>query len=566
MKQVTLISLASLLVLSAAAAEQSEIVYKIDFGPQEGAADGYILLSDTSDDVRFLWMGTGLGVRDRGGEDRLNGDFVLGRESELLLGLDDGDYHVDVTFGDLNYAQGPFDVFAQRQLVIEKLRTQKGRFVTRMFPVTVTNEKLSLRFVPVEDAPFFAVTLMIVRGKKQRRDHRVWPDAPAESIPTLAELEAAAPCDPRKAFQFCCDWLLAHRRKDGFFCQNSQEWYRASYPIRTLLAGYDVFGRKEYLDAVTVCLDKLVGEQLPNAAWSSGFRNKPVAERTDAEIHRAMSGTTNTADVGCISTCLAIAYPYVDDVRKKTYRDALKRYADEYAGQWQLPSGGFTNGRWAGKDMTTPYSVAAGTQGMSFCSLFVITGDRKYLEIAERAADFLLDNWQEDGRPIHHHHSQDTTQVLDLDEAESLGNLLYYHEALLWVWNWTKDEALKKKIRRVYTGHIKGTKGLLQAREKDIWWPLGHAWGNAKTGAMPLVLIEYDRSMCEDSEVREAVRRCAIFLSHPDFGKRIGVTCEPSMPWGRHSMQATGFAGLSLAELVKPGVTFLKSDKAKLPE
>ena len=78
-------------------------------------------------------------------------------------------------------------------------------------------------------------------------------------------------------------------------------------------------------------------------------------------------GTTNTADVGCISTCLAIAFPYVDDDRKRTYLDALRRYADEYAAQWQLPSGGFTNGRWAGADMTTPYSVATGTQGMSFC-------------------------------------------------------------------------------------------------------------------------------------------------------------------------------------------------------
>ncbi|MFH1923170.1 MAG: hypothetical protein ABIP48_25185 [Planctomycetota bacterium] len=560
----TLILLAMLLASTAGSAERSDVAFKIDFGPQETAAEGYVSLAEVSSDPRFFWTGRGLGVRDRGGEDEVGSDFVFGQEGELLVGVDNGDYEVEITFGDLGYGQGPFDVFVQGELVLEKLKTRKGQLVTRTFPAKVTEERLSLGFVAAEDAPFFAVASMIVRGGEQRNEHRVWPEAPAESIPTLAELDAAGSPDPREAFQSCCDWLLAHQREDGFFCQNSAEWYRASYPIRTLLAGYDVFGKEEYLDAVTVCLDKLVGEQLPNAAWSSGFRNKPVAEQTEAEIQRAMSGTTNTADVGCISTCLAIAYPYVDDARKKTYLDALRRYAEDYAAQWQLPSGGFTNGRWAGKDMTTPYSVAAGTQGMSFCSLYVITGDRKYLEVAERATHFLLDNWQEDGRPIHHHHAEDTTRVLDLTEAGDMGNLYYYHEAILWVWHWTNDEALKEKIRRVFGWHIQGAKGLLGARENGVWWPLGHPWGNAKTGAMPLVLIEYDRSMGEAPEVREAVRRSAGFLSHPDFAGRIGVTCEPTMPWGLHSMQATGFAGLSLAELTQPGVTFLKSEKAAL--
>lgn len=561
---VTLIALASLLVSLAGSADPSDIVYRIDFGPPKSCAEGYVSVADESGDARFLWMGTALGVRDRGGADQVNCDFVFGRSGEFLLGLDNGDYEVEITFGDLAYAQGPFNVMAQTEPVADGLRTRKGQVVTKTFPVKVTKEGLTLRFVADEDAPFFAVTSMVVRGAKQQMDHRVWPAAPAESIPTLAELDAAGEPDRRKAFEFYCEWLLSHQREDGFFCQNSAEWYRASYPIRTLLAGYDVFGRQAYVDAVTVCLDKLISEQLPNAAWSSGFRNKPVAEQTEAEIQRAMSGTTNTADVGCISTCLAIAYPYVDDARKKIYLDALRRYAEEYALQWQLPSGGFTNGRWAGNDMTTPYSVATGTQGMSFCALYVITDERKYLEIAERAASFLLDHWQQDGRPIHHHHVNDSTQVIDLMDAEDVGSFYYSHEAILWVWHWTEDEALKDKIRRVYRWHIQGAKGLLQARENGVWWPLGRAWGNAKTGAMPLVLIEYDRSMSQVPDVREAVRRCAAFLSHRDFARRIGATCEPTMPWGRHSMQATGFAGLSLAALVQPGVTFLKSEKTKV--
>jgi hypothetical protein len=468
--------------------------------------------------------------------------------------------------------------------------TKKGEFVTKRFPVKVSDERLRIKIVPVEGAPNFAVTSLVIWGKKQEKEHSIYAEpAPPKTIPTLAEIRAKGKPDPRKALRMYCDWLLAHQTKNGFFEANSKEWYRASYPIRALIAGYDLFGERKYLDAVSVCLDKLVSEQLPNGAWQSAFRDKPVAprpfdklkalsnvegqargdreqgrtvaDRTQEEIEQAMKGTTNLADVGSISTCLGVAYAYVDAERKKAYRNALKRFSDQYAQQWQLPSGAFTNARWRGRDMTVPYSVATGTQGMSFCSLYVITGDEKYLKSAERAANFLLDNWQEDGRPIHHHHEKSISSV---QKATSFGDIYYYHEAILWVWNWTKDQELKEKIRRVYAWHIKGSQGLLQARDNGVWWPVGHSWTNSKAAAMPLVLIEYDRSMAKDPEVHEAVERCEAFLCNADLVKRIGVMVEPEMPWGEFSMPATGFGGLALAELIKPGVIFLKSDKARL--
>ena len=128
----------------------------------------------------------------------------------------------------------------------------------------------------------------------------------------------------------------------------------------------------------------------------------------------------------------------------------------------------------------------------------------------------------------------------------------------MWVWNWTKDEALKEKIRRVYGWHIKGAAGLLQARENGVWWPVADTWTNSKAAAMPLVFIEYDRSMAKDAAVHEAVQRCEAFLCTPEFAKRIGVMVEPEMPWGEFSMAATGFGGLTVAELTEPGVIYLR--------
>jgi hypothetical protein len=364
---------------------------------------------------------------------------------------------------------------------------------------------------------------------------------------------------------------LANRTPAGLFEPNSREWYQTSYPLRTLMAGYDIFGQRQYLDAVLACLDKFVGEQLPNGAWSFQFSGQPSAERTAAELKKLMDGTTNLADVGSISTCLAAAYPYADAARKKTYRDALRRFCDDYAARFQLPTGAFTNGRWSGQDMTTPYSVATGVQAMNFCALLAITGDGKYLRVAERAVRYLLANWNEDGRQVFDHHKPDLgREVLDIREKSryhggmgAIGCFYYSHDGILWVWQWTKDEALKEQIRKVYTWHIKGSHGLLKARDHGVWWPLSDVWSNSKMGALLTVLIEYDRSMARDPEVRQAIDRGTTFLCHPEFARRIGILCDPGKPWGKYALPATGFAGLSLAELLKPGVIFLKSDKAQ---
>lgn len=538
-----------------AVAERAEIL-KIDFGPKATGAPGHLAQDGERDDPRFMWLGH-VGTRDRGGEDLINRDFVEGRKATFVMGLDNGRYELSLTFGDQNFAHGPFNVFIQDHLAAERLITRKGEFITRGFEADVGAEQLAIRFVPVDTGVNFTLASLIVRGPKQQRQHDVAKDrAPARTIPTLAELRSGPEPDYRACLKMYCDWLLAHQTEEGLFESNSTEWYRTSYPVRTLLAGYHIFGERKYLDAVTRCLDKLVGEQLPNAAWSSGFRNRPVAERTAEEVEKAMEATTNTADVGSISTCLAVAHPYVDARRKTIYAAALRRYADGYAAQWQLPSGAFSNGRWRGRDMKVPYSVATGTQGMSFCALHAITGEPRYLAIAERAAAFLLDNWLEDGRPVHHHHERERSYP---QKATAFGDIYYYHEALLWVWHWTRDDALKARIRRVYGWHIRGPQGLLAARENAVWWPVSDTWTNSKAAAMPLVLLAYDRGMAKDPDGHDACQRCAAFLCRPEWAARIGILCDPDMPWGKFAMPATGFAGLTLAELIEPGVIYLKT-------
>ncbi len=553
--------LASLLLGRVAQAAPEDVdVYRIDFGPANTVAPGYMAITLESADPRFFWRGKGLGMRDRGGPDALNRDLVYGAYGEFAVGLDNGRYKVTLAFGDNDYPHGPFSLFAQDTLVEDNIRTQRAQFLSKTFMATVQDEKLRLKFAPKGNAPDFAVTSLVIHGPLQIGRHSAYPEPePPRAIPSLQDLEAEIQLAPRDALKEYAGWLLRYQTERGCFDYNSSEWYRTSYPLRTLLAAYNILGDRRYLDAVTTCLDRFVAEQLPNGAWSHRFLSKPTSQRTEDEIKRLMENTTNTADLGPMSTCLAVAYPYVDEHRRQRYLGALKSNADNYSIRWQLANGAFTNGRQGGQDMTTPYSVATGTQGMNFCALYAVTGDARYLRVAERAVEFLLDNWREDGRPVHHHHSTDAESI---EDVTSFGNIYYYHEAILWVYTWTGEQRLRDRIKRVYGWHIKGPKGLLQAREKAIWWPLGNSWQNSKAGSMPLVLIEYDRSMVHDPVVHEAVMRCTAFLCRREYARRIGIMTDPDLPWGEFSVVATGFAGLTLAELIKPGVVYMKSRPA----
>ena len=86
------------------------VVYQVDFGPAATCAKGFLPIESNASDERFFWKGPALSMRDRGGDDLLNRDFVRGEHAELTVGLDNGHYDVEITFGDRDYPKGPFNV------------------------------------------------------------------------------------------------------------------------------------------------------------------------------------------------------------------------------------------------------------------------------------------------------------------------------------------------------------------------------------------------------------------------------------------------------------------------
>ncbi len=563
-------------LLSAPQAPQLHVISRFEFGGDyQLVTPGYQPVSRVYRSPKFLWVSP---VRDEERPettDPLLRDFESGDNGEFWVGLDNGTYRISLVMSDAKQAHGPFTIYLQDRAVQKDVRVQAGEVKRYSFPFAVSDGKLSLRF---EAAPkqTFVVNAAILEGPRDSSLRSLFPDAPPDSLPSAEQVMAGPPADPRRTLRQVCDWLLAHRLPNGFLgdyersrTSISYYWYSSAYPIRTLLAGYELFHEPRYLDAATQILDRLVEEQLPNGAFAQTFRSRPTSKLSKAELeHILQKQWLNMADVGSIATALAVSCRYVSGERRETYLAAARRYCDAWATKWQLPSGAFTNGLESGVAQTTPYGVATGTEAAAFAALYAATKEPRHLETAERAAAFLLDNWRPDGQVLARPHWSQNGGREYVQPVTQFGDMFYYHDGILFVYYQSADERFRRKVRQVYQQHIDGDKGLLRCIGNNAWFPLQDAWDNSKTAGMPLVFLARYR-MDHDARTGRTLEVLRRFLSSPSLALRIGVMLEdPALKWGGHSLQswaccsvaATGFGGLSLAEMTQPGIIYLQNE------
>lgn len=549
------------------------VLYRFDFGDDyQRVAPGFQPVSRVFRSPKFLWVSPVSDGERPENPDPLLRDFETGGRGEFRVGLDNGEYRVTAIMSDSAQEHGPFTVYLQDQVVAADVRLAPGQVTRNTFMACVSDGTLRLRF---EAAPnqSFVINGLTIEGPAGKRGRSLFANAPPDTLPAAAEVLSRGNANARRALQRYCDWLLAHRLPNGFMGDYesaaervSYYWYSSAYPIRTLLAGYEIFGASRYLDAATVILDKLVDEQLPNGAFAQTYRNKPTSRLSKVELDDILHHQwMNMADVGSIATALAVACHYVSGPRHANYLRAIRRYCDDWASKWQLPSGAFTNGMESGVAQTRPYGVATGTEAAAFAALYAVTHEPRYLDTARKAAEFLLDNWQADGRVLCHPHSSTNGGEPYIQPVTQFGDMFYYHDGVLFVYQHVNDVQFREKVRRIYRQHIDGAEGLLHVMGSAPWFPLQDAWDNSKTAGMPLVFLAR-RGMEQDARSERALVLMQKFLCTPEFAERIGVMLDdPDLPWGGHSMQswaccsvaATGFAGLSVSEMVRPSIIFL---------
>lgn len=532
---------------------------------------GYTRVNRIYSSSRFLWTSDVQESPSPSASESKPADYgyASGKDNEFWIGVTPGEYEILLVSHDPSNAHGPFDVFLGGQCIINQWFIPAGEVGCKKIIGKPTDGAFKLRFKAAADKDFL-INKLELKGTSGATLQPLFPDAPPDTLPEPASSDQAP--DPAMTLRAICDWLIDHR-SPGIFLGDMgygeyRMWYTSAYPIRTLLAGYEIFGEQRYLRACEYLLDVFVDEQLPCGGWRQHMIGQSAQNMSAQEQEKILSTMwVNLSDIGSMAGTLGVACRYVSANRRQRYLKALRHFCEDWAMQFQQPSGGFSDGVEGGARQTVIYSAATGIEAATFAILYSLTGDSRYLSVAEKAVKFLLNDFKPDGSTISWEPIWTKTDPGRevLVSCTDFGYVFYHNEGLLYTYYQTPSEPLRKEIQDGW--EKKYVPALLRALGTNVWWPLQDIWNNAKSAATPLVLLAL--AGAGNKEVLEPIKRLRCFLSIPDHNIRIGVMAnEPVLPWGGRnshhswagcSREVCGWAGMTLAEMIKPGVLYLSS-------
>ncbi len=379
-----------------------------------------------------------------------------------------------------------------------------------------------------------------------------------------------------EALRTYADWLLAQEaaKPEGFF--DHGEWYMIFYPLRTLLLAGKLLDDRRYVDLVLKYVDIYVGEQLPNGGFTSNYRRTPAAKLTRKDFHELLrSGKINIADVGSNTTGIVQAACQADPQRRETYLAAVRRWLDEWVPIWALKEGGYGNGIWGGHKLNAPYTCAMSTLSASLSAFTLVTGEQEYVENAERCLAFQCSKWLPDGRPINLN-CYPRPFEMSLDDY---GHMFYLLEGMCWTHYVSRNAECRALLEKRLREWIFGERGILTQWD-HLWFGfdkpytppyvageldssrhgIRHGWELAKSNGIPHCFLYYLNHIEDHPRLREVAESGLTYLTHPLKARMSGVASDLEESYGKFALQATGFAGLSLAEGIRQNVVFdLKS-------
>lgn len=531
---------------------------------------GYILLSRLYTNPCYCWLdpvkeGAGLNIRDARHE-----GYVHGSEpATLCLGLPDGDYEVILTAFTRNAGCGPYAVSVNGACVLPEVQLPAGRAVHHTIRARARRHRLNLRFTP-QPGREFLINTVEVRSRRAVALRPIFRTAPPTVMPTHRVLHRGRAPDPARELGRICDWLLTHQQPGGFlgdtYAPGGSYWYTVSMPVRALLAGHQLLGREEYWQAATRVLDGFVEEQLPNGAWLATWRGRPTRSMSRREVTAIMATQRQPlSDIGSVVSTLAVATASASGARQKRYLAALRRFCDDWAPQFQRRDGGFSDGFWP--PYTAIYSCATAIEAAAFSLAHRVTGEARYLAVARRAIGFLLKDWRADGRMIGRapHWLVHNRRPFVLERLH-FGDQWYYDEGFITTWHHAKDPDFRAQVSRALHHRVHGRAGLLAALAGRTWWPIQDIWDNAKSLGMVQTLLFAANQGDRTPQLASALSDLRRLVASPEYTRRLGVmVADAGRPVAQHGircwagtrMEATGFAGMTLAEMIRPGILYL---------
>lgn len=385
---------------------------------------------------------------------------------------------------------------------------------------------------------------------------------------------------PIEALKLYCDWLLIQQDGDFFNCREREkdvhEWYMVFYPIRTLLITGVILKNEDYLKTAEKYVDTYITEQLPNGAFTSNYRRKNTKSLSKSEFFEILrNGKVNLADNGSNVMGIIQAAACFGGSKKNKYINAAKKWLDNWVPIWALPEGGYGNGIWCGHKLNSPYTCAMANVSTAMAAFSRLTGEREYIENAEKCMEYQCSKWmdEDDGRPINLDCYPSPFQSVLTD----FGHSFYLMEGLCWTHSVSDNNHIKSLIESRLKQWIFGEKGLL-SQWTNSWFDfmavsnqveningkmipssrngIRIGWEMAKSNGIIHAFLYYLNHIEENEHLRKTTNTALSYLSNPLKARMSGVMSDPNESYGAFSVQATGFAGLSLAEAVKADIVF----------
>ncbi len=140
-------SYANILAGKVQAKDTNQTKWKFDFGPSR-VAPGYTQVLANALYSKELGYGFEPGAKvtclDRGGKDALRSDFCTSNQPYYFsVALPEGNYDVTLTLGDAQEETTTTVKAELRRLMLERVQTARGKFVTRTFTVNIRNPQIA---------------------------------------------------------------------------------------------------------------------------------------------------------------------------------------------------------------------------------------------------------------------------------------------------------------------------------------------------------------------------------------------------------------------------------------
>ncbi len=318
--------------------------------------------------------------------------------------------------------------------------------------------------------------------------------------------------------------------------------YIGGYYMRDLVAGYEIFGNRRYLDTAIAYGDYLLNKQMPNGFWGTGY------------------GAVYLADTGSALGLFIALYNHVGHARQKKYFEAVKRYIDAIQSHGMIRPNGALGSGWDhhknGKLLDAdykPFTISSALTGAPIYSwMYHKTKQEKYLKIAYRALQWIFSTMRSDGSVRH-------IPKLNVKRwgKRVYGTQAYVGEGVVAFDLYCDKPAWKKWIEKAVRPNIEF---LLRTQLPDGTWSKASrtSWGRTRSPGIVNYLIWYYRHVHRDPRIVKAVQRFDAYIVVPKNGKSYGLLSDGAHLSGKVSgdpfNSVTSLTGRVLADILSPGI------------